>query len=136
MASGSQPAGGTVSTAQFSEQSASSFVDLTSPAVPGELAAIEERLHLVQGLLDALARMGDVNKVLRFSKDRASALTALQHDPFKYSRTQADAILDMPVSWQTSDKTEQLRAERDRLLTRRARLHEHVTEALALHWFG
>jgi DNA gyrase/topoisomerase IV subunit A len=86
--------------------------------------------------LDALARLHEVNKIVQFSRDRDAAVAALQEEPFRYSRAQADGVLDMPVSWQTSDEAERLRSERDQLLTRRASLHEHVTEVLSLHWFG
>ena len=42
----------------------------------------------------------------------------------------------MPMSWQSSDEAERLRAERDDLVARRAALREHVAEVLAFHWFG
>jgi DNA gyrase/topoisomerase IV subunit A len=120
----------------LSDEQVGSLLDLSTPALSSELAELEDRLHIVRGLLDALARLHEVNKIVQFSRDRASALFALQHEPFSYSRAQADALLDMPVSWQTSDEAERLRTERDELLARRANLHEHVTEVLALHWFG
>ena len=44
---------------------------------------------------------------------------ALQREPFGYSYPQAEAILDMPMGWQSADEVEHLRAERDRLTSRR-----------------
>lgn len=120
----------------LSDEPIGAVLDLTTPALSSELAELEERLHVVHGLLDALARLHEVNKIVQFSSDRYSALVALQHEPFAYSRQQAEAVLDMPVSWQASDEAERLRAERDQLLARRASLREHVSEVLALHWFG
>jgi topoisomerase-4 subunit A len=120
----------------LSDKPDGALLDLTTPELSGQLTALEQRLHVVRGLLDALARMSEVNKVVQFSRSRNSALVALEHDPFGYSRPQAEAVLDMPVSWQASDEIERLRAEHEHLVDRRANLHEEVTEALALHWFG
>jgi DNA gyrase/topoisomerase IV subunit A len=125
-----------MSTYSLSDAAAGAPLDLTTPAISSELTVLEERLHVVQGLLDALARLHEVNKIVQFSRDRDAALAALQQEPFRYSRAQADAVLDMPVSWQTSDEAERLRSERNQLTARQASLHEHVTEALSLHWFG
>ncbi|HTV11128.1 MAG TPA: DNA gyrase subunit A [Acidimicrobiales bacterium] len=111
-------------------------LDLTSPAVSGELTQIQARLHIVTGLLDALGRVNEVNKIIQFSQDRSVALLALQHEPFRYTPGQAEAVLDMPLSSQASDASERLRVERDKLQRRRAALREHVMEALSLHWFG
>jgi DNA gyrase/topoisomerase IV subunit A len=125
----------------LSDEPLGGVLDLNNPVRASQLAELEERLHIVKGLLDALGRLDELNKVVQFSSDRFSALVALQHEPFTYSRQQAEAVLDMPVSWQTSDEAERLRAEHDKLLARRARLREHVTdeqvtEVSDLHWFG
>jgi len=120
----------------LTEEPSINVLDLTSPALSSELAELEARLHVLQGLLDALGRVNEVNKLVQSSSDRAQALEALQNDPFDFSRHQAEAILDMPVNWQASDVAERLGAERDQLFTRRAALCNHVTEIFALHWFG
>jgi DNA gyrase/topoisomerase IV subunit A len=120
----------------LSDEQAGDLLDLSSPAISSELAELEERLHIVRGLLDALGRLHEVNEIVQFSRDRPSALLALQDVPFSYSRAQAEALLDMPVSWQASDQAERLRVERDELLARRGHLHEHATEEVTLHWFG
>jgi DNA gyrase/topoisomerase IV subunit A len=111
-------------------------VDLTTPGLSSELAELEGRLHVLRGLLDALGRIDEVNKCIQFARDKYSAVGALQQEPFCYSHQQAGAILDMPMSWQSSEEIERLRQERDRLTARRAGLREHVTEVVSLHWFG
>ncbi|MGH9107649.1 MAG: hypothetical protein ACRDZX_17830 [Acidimicrobiales bacterium] len=118
------------------DEPAGAVLDLTSPALSSELAQIEDRLHVLRGLLDAAGRLGEINKVVQFSGDRGSALVALQQAPFGYSRQQAEAILDMPIGAQAAEELGQLRNERDHLAERRAGLREHVAEVLALHWFG
>ena len=91
---------------------------------------------MLNGLLDALSRLGAINQVIQFSQDRNSALFALQQEPFGYSNQEAEAILDMPMSWQTGEQADHMREERDHLTERRASLRQHVAEVLALHWFG
>lgn len=118
------------------DEPAGAVLDLTSPALSTELSEIEARLHVLRGLLDAWGRLQEVNKTIQFCGDRYSALMALQHEPFSYSRQQADAILSMPMSWQSADEAARLRTEHDQLADRKANLREHVAEVLSLHWFG
>jgi DNA gyrase/topoisomerase IV subunit A len=91
---------------------------------------------VLNGLLDALSRLGQINQLIQFSQDRNSALFALQQEPFGYSNQEAETILDMPMSWQTGEQADHMREERDHLTERRAGLRQHVAEVLALHWFG
>ncbi|HET9061168.1 MAG TPA: hypothetical protein VFN61_14715 [Acidimicrobiales bacterium] len=111
-------------------------LDLTTPQLSSELAEIERRLHVLRGLLDAHGRLSEVSDAVRLAHSRGEALVALQNDPFSYSREQAEAVLDMPFSWQAADEAERLRSEWDLVAARRASLREQVTEVLALHWFG
>lgn len=117
-------------------EDASAILDLTTPQLSSELTELEQRLHVLRGLLDAHSRLGELNRAVQFAPSRHAARMALQNEPFGYSRDQAEAILDMPVSWQAADEAERLRAEHDMVAARRASLREHVTEVLALHWFG
>jgi len=125
-----------VAVSRLAEEPAPTVLDLTSPVLSSELAELEDRLHVVNGLLDALGRVNEVHKVVQFSPARPQALIALQEEPFSYTKRQAEAVLDMPMSWQASEGAERLRSERDHLMSRRAGLREHVTEVLSLHWFG
>jgi DNA gyrase/topoisomerase IV subunit A len=118
------------------EEPVGAALDLTSPAMSSELSDLEARLQVLNGLIDAWGKLPELNKAIQFCSDRPAALEALQHEPFCYSREQAKAVLDMPMSWQTGDQLARLRAERDRLTERKANLREHGTEAVALHWFG
>jgi DNA gyrase/topoisomerase IV subunit A len=125
-----------MSVSRLAEEPTAAVLDLTSPALSNELAELDGRLHVLQGLLDASERLADVNKTIQFCPDKFSALVALQNEPFGYSRRQAEAVLDMPMSWQTAEEVARLQAELDLLTERRANLREHVAEVLALHWFG
>lgn len=111
-------------------------VDLTTPSLSDELAKIDARLHVLDGLLDALGRGAQVNRTVQLSTDRYAALRALQAAPFSYTQPQAQAVLDMPVGWQCLDHVEALRIERHELASRRLSLRDHLTEVLSLHWFG
>jgi hypothetical protein len=112
------------------------ILDLGSPEYVVELTELEGRLHVLGGLLDVSSRFSQVNQAIQLAHDRESALQALQHEPFGYTYEQAEAILDMPMSWQNAEDVEHLREERDRLTSRRFSLRENATEVLAFHWFG
>jgi DNA gyrase subunit A len=118
------------------DEALGAVLDLNSPGLSSELAELEGRLTVLAGLLDALSRLREINQVIQFSQDRNSALVALQQEPFGYSNQEAEAVLDMPMSWQTGEYAEHMRQERDHLTERRASLRQHVAEVLALHWFG
>ncbi len=83
-----------------------------------------------------MSRLGEINQTIQLASDRRDAAVSLQQEPFGYSRKQAEAILDMPTSWQSADQADRLRRERDSLATRGACLRDHIAEMLALHWFG
>jgi DNA gyrase subunit A len=118
------------------DEALGAVLDLNSPGLSIELAELEGRLQVLTGLLDALSRLNEVNQVIQFSGDRNTALVALQQEPFGYSNREAEAVLDMPMSWQTGEHANHLHQERDHLTERRASLRQHVAEGLALHWFG
>jgi DNA gyrase/topoisomerase IV subunit A len=118
------------------EETTGAVVDLSSPEYVIELTELEGRLQVLGGLLDASSRFHEVNEAIQFAQDRESALEALEHQPFGYSHDQADAILNMPMGWQSAAEVEHLREERERLASRRMSLREHATEVLAFHWFG
>jgi DNA gyrase subunit A len=118
------------------DEALGAVLDLNSPGLSTELAELEGRLQVLTGLLDALSRLPQINELIQFSDDRYSALVALQQEPFGYSNREAEAVLDMPMSWQTGEHAAHMRQERDHLTERRASLRQHVSEVLALHWFG
>ena len=125
-----------MTTFRATDEELDAVLDLTSPELSRELSELEGRLRVLNGSLDALSRLDEVNQVIQLSHDRASALVALQEEPFGYSSEEAEAILDMPMSWQSGEHAEDMRKERELLTARRASLRDHVAEELAHHWFG
>ena len=120
----------------WAEDPTGAVLDLSSPEYVIELTELEGRLHVLGGLLDVSSRLPQLNETIQFARDRESALEALQREPFVYSFQQAEAILNMPMGWQSMAEVEHLREERERLTSRRISLQENVTEELAFHWFG
>lgn len=75
-----------------------------------DLAKAEEREHIIEGLVVALANIDDVIKIIKASKDRDEASTNLQNS-FMLSAVQAGAILDMRLQRLTSLEVEKLNNE-------------------------
>ncbi|MBI5154848.1 DNA gyrase subunit A, partial [Candidatus Poribacteria bacterium] len=73
-----------------------------------------ERLHIVEGLLIALADIDEVVRVIKTSTDTDNARTRLM-DTFKLSKRQADAILEMRLRTLTALEVEKLETERKEL---------------------
>jgi DNA gyrase/topoisomerase IV subunit A len=111
-------------------------LDLTAVGSSRELTEIDGRLHVLEGLLDALGRIEDVNRTIQLTANKRAAAAALQQEPFGYSERQAEAVLEMPMSWQCAESSQRLRAEHTNLAARRAEVREKVSEILSLHWFG
>ena len=72
---------------------------------------LRARLHIMEGLFDALGRMDQVDAVVRSSSDRPAARAGLMAEPFRYSEVVATHILDMTVGRQTILGVEELRQE-------------------------
>ncbi len=85
-----------------------------------DLENAESELHVVEGLLLALHEIDEVIRIIRKSRDRASAAERLQ-DRFGLSEAQADAILKMRLGQLTA-------LEREELETRRSRLEEVIAD--------
>ena len=75
-----------------------------------DLAKAEERAHIIEGLVVALANIDEVVKIIKASKDRDDASTKLQ-EAFLLSEAQAGAILDMRLQRLTSLEVEKLNKE-------------------------
>jgi DNA gyrase subunit A len=86
-----------------------------------ELRKAEERDHIVQGLLIALANLDQVIKIIRGSADADEARTKLM-TRFKLSEIQANHILDMPLRRLTRLEREKLEEEHRELLATIRRL--------------
>jgi DNA gyrase subunit A len=79
-----------------------------------ELAEKEKRLHVVEGLLIALDNIDEVVDTIKRSQRPDTALRNLRRR-FKLSKTQAQAILDMPLRRLVSLEQRKLRDERKEL---------------------
>ena len=75
-----------------------------------DLAKAEEREHIIEGLVVALANIDEVIKIIKASKDREEASNNLQSS-FLLSAVQAAAILDMRLQRLTSLEVEKLNNE-------------------------
>jgi len=82
-----------------------------------ELAKAQERAHILEGLLVALANLDDVIATIRRSPDTDTARTRLMRK-FKLSELQAQAILDMQLKRLAKLEREKLQAEHKVLLER------------------
>ena len=79
-----------------------------------ELRKAEERDHLLQGLLKALANLDAIIQIIRSSADSATARQELI-DSFEFSQMQADAILQMQLRRLTALEADKIQQEHDYL---------------------
>ncbi|MGZ4149510.1 MAG: DNA gyrase subunit A, partial [Actinomycetota bacterium] len=96
-------------------------VDVVARRTQYDKRKAEERDHIVQGLLIALANLDEVIKIIRASQDSEEARTKLMRK-FKLSEIQANHILDMPLRRLTRLAREELEQEHEELLARIAYL--------------
>ena len=75
------------------------------------LAAARARLHIVEGLLRALGAIDEIIALIRASENTGAARAGLMGEPFDFSETQANHILDMALSRLTRLGRSQLEAE-------------------------
>lgn len=75
-----------------------------------ELAKTEERAHIIEGLVLALANIDEVIAIIKQSKDKNEATEKLTAS-FELSEKQANAILEMRLQRLTSLEVEKLRDE-------------------------
>ncbi len=75
-----------------------------------DLAKTEERAHIIEGLVLALANIDEVIKIIKESKDKNEATEKLTN-AFELSEKQANAILEMRLQRLTSLEVEKLRDE-------------------------
>ena len=79
-----------------------------------DLNKTEERAHIIEGLVLALANIDEVIKIIKESRDKAEAIQKLTSS-FELSDKQANAILEMKLSRLTSLEVEKLKEELDSL---------------------
>jgi DNA gyrase subunit A len=85
----------------------------------------QERAHIVEGLLRAIDMLDEVIATIRASDDKPAARTALMAEPFSFTETQAEHILDMTLARLT-------RLGRTQLEEELAKLREEIAELEAI----
>jgi len=88
-----------------------------------ELGKCERRIHIVEGLINALGRIEEVIAIIRKATNREEARTKLMKT-VKLSEIQANSILDMQLSRLTNTGVRELKEERDVLTNRIKELKE------------
>lgn len=88
-----------------------------------DLKKIENRIHIIDGLLICLASIEEVVQTIKSSASTAAASTALQ-EKFLLDEAQAKAVLDMKLSRLAHLEVKKLEDEREKLLIEANRLNE------------
>jgi DNA gyrase subunit A len=89
-------------------------VDVVTRRTRYDLRKAEERAHILEGLMIALANIDEVVAIIRASRDVELARQKLQ-ERFGLSERQSQAIVDMQLRRLTNLETEKLRGELDGL---------------------
>jgi DNA gyrase subunit A len=92
------------------------------------LRKARDRAHIVEGLLRAIDMLDAVIATIRGSDDRPAARTALMAEPFSFTETQAEHILDMTLSRLTRLGRTQLEEEMAKLLETIAELESILAD--------
>ena len=88
-----------------------------------DLAKIEKRIHILDGLLICIANIDEVVKVIKTSTSTAAASKELQNR-FLLDDEQAKAVLDMKLSRLANLEVKKLEDERKKLQIEAARIHK------------
>lgn len=107
-------------------------IQVTIRRTEHRLGKAEDRLHLVRGLLVAIADIDDVIAIVRSSEDAAEARTRLM-TAFDLDEIQANHILDMQLRRLTKYSTLELNAEADELAERIKQLQEILDDPAVLN---
>jgi DNA gyrase subunit A len=91
-----------------------------------ELDETEHRLEIVTGFLKAIEKIDAIIKLVRASSSKKEALIALVDRPFKFTRDQAEAILEMRLRQLTGLDQSDLEAEKQTLEEQLKKLTELV----------
>ena len=87
-----------------------------------DLAKIEKRIHILDGLLICIANIDEVVKVIKTSTNTAAASKELQNR-FLLDDEQTKAVLDMKLSRLANLEVKKLEDEREKLQIEAARIH-------------
>ena len=92
-----------------------------------DLKKIENRIHVIDGLLICLAKIDEVVQTIKKSESTAAASVALQKN-FLLDEVQAKAVLDMKLSRLAHLEVKKLENERETLLKEANRLNEILND--------
>lgn len=87
-----------------------------------DLKKIEDRIHIIDGLLICMANIDDVVQTIKTSESTAAASTALQ-EKFMLDATQAKAVLDMKLSRLARLEVKKLENEKVELQKESEKIH-------------
>ena len=98
-----------------------------------ELDLTEQRLEIVMGFIKAIDKIDAIIKKIKESASKKEALVALVDRPFKFTRDQAEAILEMRLRQLTGLDQAELEAEKQTLEERLKTLDELVKNKEVRH---
>ena len=107
-------------------------VDVITRRSQFRLDKAEKRAHIVEGLLRALDMIDAIIQLIRGSEDAAAARDALTADPFGFSETQAQHILDMQLRRLAQLEGQRLRDEFEELRGTIAELQSILADEVKL----
>lgn len=84
------------------------------------------RFHIVEGLLKAIDKLDAIIKTIRASQNKTEAMVALTSAPFKFTRAQAEAILEMRLRQLTGLDASELETEKDDLKDKLEKLEDLI----------
>ena len=102
-------------------------VDVVTRRTRYDLRKAEERAHILEGLIIALANIDEVIKVIKASRDVATARLKLQ-ERFLLSEAQSEAIVEMRLGRLTSLEVEKIQQELEELKVRIAYYKELLAD--------
>lgn len=84
------------------------------------------RCHIVEGLLKAIDKLDAIIKTIRASQNKTEAMVALTSAPFKFTRAQSEAILEMRLRQLTGLDASELESEKDDLKDKLEKLEDLI----------
>lgn len=101
----------TMTLRQLLEAYAAHQIEVVTRRSQFRLDKAQERAHILEGLLRAVDMLDEVIAAIRASENRAEARQALMAEPFEFSETQTEHILDMTLGRLTRIARQELEQE-------------------------
>lgn len=103
-------------------------LDCLSRKFTYDLNAKETRLEIVEGYIAAIGNIDKIIALIRASQSKSDALIKLLEKPYKFSRNQASAILEMRLHQLTKLDADALATEKSELVATIAKLTELIAD--------